>query len=42
VNKCVKSENDKKLVKRHIEEEYLEEANHFRYDSYVKSVYNMN
>lgn len=39
INKCTNSKNHQKLVTRHVWEHYIEEANHLRHDSYVKSVY---
>lgn len=39
INKCTHSKNTQKLICRHIWESYLEEKEHLRHDSYVKSVY---
>ncbi|WP_172004987.1 transposase, partial [Clostridium baratii] len=37
--RCTESKSNQKVVTRHIWQEYLDEANHLRYDKYVKSVY---
>jgi len=39
LNKCTNSKNNQKVITRHIWEEFVEEANHLRHDSYVKEVY---
>lgn len=37
--RCTESKANQKVVTRHIWQKYLDEANHLRYDKYVKSVY---
>ena len=39
ITKCTNSKNKQKLITQHIWQEYVDEANHIRHDSYVKSVY---
>ncbi|KXZ39986.1 transposase [Alkalithermobacter thermoalcaliphilus JW-YL-7 = DSM 7308] len=39
LHKCTCSKNNKKVVCRHVWEEYLEEAEHLRHTTYNKSIY---
>ncbi|WP_079411158.1 transposase [Alkalithermobacter paradoxus] len=39
LHKCTDSKNNKKVVSRHVWEEYLEEAEHLRHTNYNKKVY---
>jgi transposase len=36
---CTSSKNNQKVITRHVWANFIEEANHLRHDSYVKSVY---
>lgn len=38
-DKCTQSKNNQKLILRHLWQNYLDEANHLRHESYIKSVY---
>ena len=38
-HKCTESKNSQKIVTRHVWQTYLDEANHLRFDRYIKSVY---
>lgn len=39
LNECTNSKNTQKVVTRHIWQEYLEEADHLRHNTYIKKVY---
>ena len=38
-DKCTQSKNKQKLILRHLWQNYLDEADHLRHESYIKSVY---